>query len=70
MPDEAWRELDDEALERLLVERAPEHVTYEGWEAIDRAEQERGKPLGRPRVKFISIAEMLDAAARSGEPVG
>ena len=46
----------------------PEHVTYAGWEAIDRAEQERGKPLGRPRVKFVRIEEMLEAA-RSGDPV-
>ena len=52
----------------LLAERAPEHVTYSGWEAIDRAEQERGKPLGRPRVKFVRIDEMLEAA-RSGDPV-
>ena len=45
----------------------PTHVTYSGWEAIDRAEQERGKPLGRPRVKFVRIEEMLEAA-RSGAP--
>ena len=48
--------------------RARTHVTYSGWEAIDRAEQERGEPLGRPRVKFVRIDEMLEAA-RSGEPV-
>jgi ferredoxin/flavodoxin---NADP+ reductase len=59
---------DPAAVESWLVERAPEHVTYSGWEAIDRAEQERGKPLGRPRVKFVSIEEMLEAA-RSGHPV-
>ena len=58
------------AIEELLAERAPEYVEWDGWELIDAAEQERGKPLGRPRVKFVSLAEMLDAAARSGEPVG
>jgi ferredoxin--NADP+ reductase len=59
---------DAGAVESWLAERAPEHVTYEGWAAIDRAECERGKPLGRPRVKFCRIDEMLEAA-RSGDPV-
>jgi ferredoxin/flavodoxin---NADP+ reductase len=59
---------DPAAVESWLAERIPDHVTYSGWEAIDRAEQERGKPLGRPRVKFVRTDEMLEAA-RSGEPV-
>jgi ferredoxin--NADP+ reductase len=50
------------AIVELLAERVPDAVSYQGWEAIDRAEQERGKPLGRPRVKFVRIDEMLDAA--------
>jgi ferredoxin/flavodoxin---NADP+ reductase len=61
---------DAASIEELLAERAPDHVQWSGWELIDSAEQERGKPLGRPRVKFVSLAEMLDAATRSGEPVG
>jgi ferredoxin--NADP+ reductase len=59
---------DPAAVESWLAERVPDHVTYSGWEAIDRAEQERGKPLGRPRVKFVRTEEMLEAA-HSGEPV-
>src|SRR6266516_3105754 len=59
---------DPAAVESWLVERVPDHVTYSGWEAIDRAEQDRGKPLGRPRVKFVRTDEMLEAA-RSGAPV-
>jgi ferredoxin/flavodoxin---NADP+ reductase len=59
---------DPAAVESWLAERIPDHVTYSGWEAIDRAEQERGKPLGRPRVKFVRTDEMLEAAG-SGEPV-
>jgi ferredoxin--NADP+ reductase len=58
---------DSEAIVQLLGERAPDHVTFEGWQAIDVAEQERGKPLGRPRVKFVRVGEMLDAAR--GAPV-
>jgi ferredoxin--NADP+ reductase len=59
---------DPAAEESWLAERVPDHVTYSGWEAIDRAEQERGKALGRPRVKFVRIDEMIEAA-RSGDPV-
>jgi ferredoxin--NADP+ reductase len=51
-----------EALEELLAERAPDHVTYTGWEAIDRAEKAAGEPHGRPRVKLTTTEELLDAA--------
>ena len=51
-----------EALEELLAERSPDHVTYEGWEAIDSAEKSAGEPHGRPRVKLTSTEELLDAA--------
>ena len=51
------------AIVELLAERAPGRTSpTRGWEAIDRAEQERGEPLGRPRVKFVRIEEMLEAA--------
>jgi ferredoxin--NADP+ reductase len=53
---------DPSAIVELLAERAPDSVTYQGWEAIDAAERERGEPLGRPRVKFVRIDEMLEAA--------
>jgi ferredoxin/flavodoxin---NADP+ reductase len=53
---------DREATEALLTERKPDHVTFEGWEAIDAAEVERGKPHGRPRVKFCRVEEMVEAA--------
>jgi ferredoxin--NADP+ reductase len=51
-----------EALEELLDERKPEHVTYTGWEAIDRVEKEAGEPHGRPRVKLTTTEELLEAA--------
>jgi ferredoxin--NADP+ reductase len=50
-------------LEELLRERRPELVTYAGWEAIDRAEREAGEPHGRPRVKFTTFDELLEAAS-------
>jgi ferredoxin--NADP+ reductase len=51
-----------EALEELLDERKPEHVTYAGWEAIDRTEKAAGEPHGRPRVKLTTTDELLEAA--------
>ncbi len=51
-----------EAIEELLAERRPDFVSFAGWEAIDRAEVERGEPEGRPRVKFTRIDEMFEAA--------
>jgi ferredoxin--NADP+ reductase len=57
-----------EPIEALLAERAPDHVEWTDWELIDTAEQERGRPHGRPRVKFARIEEMLEAAAK-GQPV-
>jgi ferredoxin--NADP+ reductase len=57
------------SVEELLAERKPDGVvSYHGWEAIDAAEKSRGEPLGRPRVKFCRIDEMVEAS-RSAEPV-
>jgi ferredoxin/flavodoxin---NADP+ reductase len=51
-----------DALEELLDERKPDHVTYAGWEAIDSVEKAAGEPQGRPRVKLTTTEELLDAA--------
>jgi ferredoxin/flavodoxin---NADP+ reductase len=51
-----------DSLEELLHERKPDHVTYTGWEAIDRAEKAAGEPHGRPRVKLTTTEELLEAA--------
>ena len=53
---------DPDSLEQLLAERKPDHVTYAGWEAIDRAEREAGEAAGRPRVKLTRTEELLEAA--------
>jgi ferredoxin--NADP+ reductase len=52
-----------DAIERLLRERQPELVTYEGWTSIDRHERSLGEASGRPRVKLTRIEEMLRVAA-------
>jgi ferredoxin/flavodoxin---NADP+ reductase len=56
-------EPDPDAIERLLAERVPALVTYEGWSEIDRHEQSLGEPHGRPRVKLTRIEQLLRVAA-------
>lgn len=51
-----------EAVADLLRSRAVRWVDYDAWLRIDAAEIERGKPLGKPREKFTTVEEMLDAA--------
>ena len=55
---------DTEAIEAWLAERAPEAVTWEGWQSIDAHERGLGEPHGRPRVKLVRVAELV-AASRS-----
>ena len=50
------------SIEALLTERRPDHVTFEGWQAIDATEVEAGKPLGRPRVKLCRVDELVEAS--------
>lgn len=52
---------DRAALETLLRERSIRFVTYEDWITLDRLEQERGEAIGRPRLKFSRVADMLAA---------
>jgi len=61
---------DLQALDRLVCARQPDVVDLERWRAIDRAEIDRGRAEGRPRDKFMSVTEMLDAAAQSRRPNG
>ena len=53
------------ALEELIRVRQPHFVDAAGWSAIDAAEIARGQLVGRPRVKFTSVPDMLAAAGRA-----
>jgi ferredoxin/flavodoxin---NADP+ reductase len=53
-----------DALDALLAERKPEHVTVEGWRAIDAHERTRAEH--RPRVKLTSRDELLARARSDG----
>jgi ferredoxin--NADP+ reductase len=52
---------DPDALLARLSQRVARVVSYRDWVAIDAAEKRRGQPLGKPREKFVSVAEMLAA---------
>ncbi|CRZ15466.1 FAD-dependent oxidoreductase [Mycolicibacterium neworleansense] len=59
--DERGAEYDIELAEWLL-EHQPKLVTGEHWQLIDAHERAAGEPLGRPRVKLASVAELLRIA--------
>jgi ferredoxin--NADP+ reductase len=53
---------DADAIAAWLTERVPDHVTWEGWEAIDAHESPLGEPAGRPRVKLVRLDELIRSA--------
>ena len=53
---------DPDAVAGWLSERVPHHVTWQGWEMIDAYESALGEPMGRPRVKLVRLAELLEAS--------
>jgi ferredoxin--NADP+ reductase len=60
---------DPEAAAAFIAQRAPDAVTWEGWQFIDALEKSTGEPHGRPRVKLVRLADLV-AASRSGVPQG
>lgn len=52
---------DGDKLERLIMKVQPDYVTYEDWLRLNELEVERGKAEGRPRIKYTSVREMLEA---------
>jgi ferredoxin--NADP+ reductase len=57
------RSPDPAAIDALVRARQPLLVTYEDWARLDGLELSKGEQTGRPRVKFTSRAEMLEALA-------
>lgn len=55
---------DPDAFAALIAERQLAAVTFSEWQTLDRHEVERGKPHGRPRVKCVSVDEMLAAIGK------
>ncbi|HEX3033589.1 MAG TPA: FAD-dependent oxidoreductase [Thermodesulfobacteriota bacterium] len=52
------------SIENLIRERQPSFVSYSDWLNLDKQELARGEAEGRPRVKYTSIAEILEALRR------
>jgi ferredoxin/flavodoxin---NADP+ reductase len=57
----AQRSGNPDALLARLRPRVARIVSYRDWAAIDGAEKHRGALLGKPREKFVSVADMLAA---------
>ena len=47
-------------LAAFYAERAPDSVTWARWEAIDAHEKTSGEPHGRPRVKLVRLADLVE----------
>ncbi|MET9214059.1 MULTISPECIES: FAD-dependent oxidoreductase [unclassified Nocardia] len=55
---------DRRALLELITDRGLTPVDWPGWRAIDAAERDCGAARDRPRVKLVSVEELLDTARR------
>jgi ferredoxin--NADP+ reductase len=56
--------------ESMVRERQPDYFTFKDWEKLNAIEKAKGEVQGRPRVKFTSVEEMLEAAGKqAAEPV-
>ncbi len=52
------------AVTELLASKSVPYVTFADWKRLDQMEVERGAPKGKPREKFTSTQEMLEALGR------
>jgi ferredoxin--NADP+ reductase len=52
------------AMEELIRQRQPNYVSYADWLRLNEIEVARGKELGRPRLKFTRVEDMLAALGR------
>ena len=55
---------DAEAFMAFINERKPRYVSFADWQKLDELEVARGEEQGRPRVKFVTVAEMLGALGK------
>jgi ferredoxin--NADP+ reductase len=55
---------DPAAAERLIRERQPRFFSYADWQRLNAIEVAQGRALGRPRLKFTRVEDMLAALAR------
>jgi ferredoxin/flavodoxin---NADP+ reductase len=56
------------SVEALLARRKPDYVTFEDWKRLDQAELANGAAIGRPRLKYSRVAEMIGAIKAARQP--
>lgn len=52
---------EPEAARALVASRRPNYFSFADWQKLDEQELAKGEAQGRPRVKFVRVAEMLKA---------
>lgn len=55
---------DAASIERLVRQRQPDTFSYSDWKRLDEIELEKGKAIGRPRLKFTSVEDMKQALGK------
>ncbi|WP_370179845.1 FAD-dependent oxidoreductase [Rhodococcus wratislaviensis] len=50
---------------RLVADRRPERIDYDGWKVIDAHERRLGRESGRPRVKLVDTASIIEIGSRA-----
>ena len=56
-----------ESILDMVAARKPTFITFEDWQVLDEIERQRGAALGRSRVKFTTVEEMLAALGKTAE---
>jgi ferredoxin--NADP+ reductase len=64
-PADSW---DADSTGEWLLGAAPHVVEWDGWQAIDEHERGLGEPAGRPRVKLVRMAELIEAGRGAPAP--
>lgn len=54
-----------EAVADLIAQRQPHFFTYADWQKLNEIETARGAELGRPRLKFTCVEDMLAAVGKA-----
>ena len=55
---------DPALVEALIEQRQHTYFSYDDWQYLDDQEVARGTAVGRPRLKFTSIEDMIAAKNR------
>ncbi len=54
----------DQLLE-LITKRQPDYFSYDDWLRLNELEISRGEAAGRPRLKYTSVEDMINAVKKN-----